>query len=76
MKPLRDKPLKTSGLIFTIMPEGPVCKDCMTFKRFKDKCWFYWDNKKACSNFLGSEFAEPTFKEVKECDFAAMHRGI
>jgi len=55
------------------MAEGPVCKECSTFKRHKDKCWFYWDNKKACSQHVASDFSEPAFKEVREFEFNILY---
>ncbi|MBW2992001.1 hypothetical protein KY345_02165 [Candidatus Woesearchaeota archaeon] len=26
-----------------------LCKDCFHFKKFKEKCWFYWKDKKECT---------------------------
>ena len=26
-----------------------VCKGCKVYEQFGKKCWFYWDNKKFCS---------------------------
>ncbi|MFO8015809.1 MAG: hypothetical protein R6U32_01760 [Candidatus Woesearchaeota archaeon] len=28
-----------------------VCRDCLKYKQHKDKCWFYWEGKRACSRF-------------------------
>jgi len=28
------------------------CKDCLNFKDFKEKCWYYWEKKKECSQKL------------------------
>jgi len=25
------------------------CRDCFHFKKFREKCWFYWENKKHCT---------------------------
>ena len=58
------------------MEEGPVCKTCVVFKRHKDKCWYYWDNKKACTQYRESDFSEPAFKEVDEWGFHGMLRSL
>ncbi len=42
-----------------------VCKDCHSFQIFKEKCWFFWENKRACSQFRSSPNAEPTFVSVE-----------
>lgn len=26
-----------------------ICKDCLNWKDFKEKCWYYWEKKKECS---------------------------
>lgn len=26
-----------------------VCKSCANYKIFKEKCWYYWEGKKECS---------------------------
>jgi hypothetical protein len=41
-----------------------VCDACAAFKRFGTKCYFYWENKKTCSQFQVNDFAEPSFKSV------------
>jgi hypothetical protein len=42
---------------------NPCCRECFHFKRFKEKCWFYWENKKECTQKIeeGDEqdFANP-----------------
>ncbi|RLE46294.1 hypothetical protein DRJ25_04400 [Candidatus Woesearchaeota archaeon] len=43
-----------------------VCKDCHNFKVFGKKCWFYWENKSACSQFRSSADEEPKFKSVED----------
>ena len=43
-----------------------VCDACVSWKRFGAKCWFYWENKKTCSQFVANEFSEPQFKSVSE----------
>lgn len=58
------------------MTEGPVCKTCYIFKRFKDKCWYYWDNKRVCTQHRASAFSEPAFKQVNEWDLAPVIRSL
>jgi len=32
------------------MPEiNEVCKDCLKWDKFQDKCWVWWQHKKECS---------------------------
>jgi hypothetical protein len=26
-----------------------ICKDCLNFKDFKEKCWYHWEQKSECS---------------------------
>lgn len=38
-----------------------VCKECLKYKMHKDKCWFYWKEKRACSRFedgMGERFRD------------------
>jgi len=38
-----------------------ICKDCLKYKSHKDKCWFFWNEKRACSRFedgLGERFSD------------------
>jgi|GEM_PF-1575102 len=28
------------------------CRDCFHYKKHKDKCWFYWENKRECTQKL------------------------
>lgn len=25
------------------------CTDCFHYKKFREKCWFYWEEKKECT---------------------------
>lgn len=43
-----------------------VCKDCHSFKIFGNKCWFFWENKKTCSQHRKSPESEPDFKTIEE----------
>lgn len=31
-----------------------LCKDCINYEMFKDKCFFYWERKRECSNHAKS----------------------
>ena len=42
-----------------------VCKHCHAFKVFGEKCWFYWEGKKSCSQFKRSEADEPQFCSIE-----------
>jgi len=42
-----------------------VCKNCHAFKAFGEKCWFYWENKKSCSQFQRSQEDEPHFFSIE-----------
>ena len=44
--------------------KGTVCENCTSFRRFGEKCWFFWKSKKACTQFVRSEFAEPEYVEL------------
>lgn len=36
-----------------------VCQNCHTHKTFGNKCWYYWERKKACSQFKRAAEDEP-----------------
>ena len=38
-----------------------VCDKCHTHKVFGNKCWFYWEHKKKCSQFKNTAEDEPHF---------------
>lgn len=29
--------------------KGDVCRDCLNYKDFKEKCWYFWEDKRDCS---------------------------
>lgn len=29
--------------------ETDICEDCINYKDFKERCWYYWERKKECS---------------------------
>ena len=41
-----------------------VCDSCESFKRFGEKCWFYWKDKKSCSQYREGIDQEPHFQSV------------
>ncbi len=49
-----------------IILSAMVCRKCHGFKVFGDKCWFYWDGKKRCSQFRGFPEEEPRFEFVED----------
>lgn len=59
-----------------MMNEGPVCKTCVVFKRHKDKCWYYWDHKKACTQYRGSDVSDPVFLEIDEWGITQVLRTV
>jgi len=40
-----------------------LCENCANYKQHKEKCWFYWENKKQCSQFKKDHNSEPEFME-------------
>jgi hypothetical protein len=44
---------------------GHLCKECASWNRHKEKCWFFWEGKKECSQFKDDDFSEPKYKDVK-----------
>ena len=41
-----------------------VCDDCFSFKMFSEKCWFYWNGKKSCSQHRATQMEEPRFRTI------------
>lgn len=41
-----------------------LCDDCFNFKMFGKKCFFYWDEKRECSQFRDAGEDEPKHKSV------------
>jgi hypothetical protein len=35
--------------IHLLEPSRDICKDCINWKDFKEKCWYFWEKKKECS---------------------------
>ncbi|MBD3248998.1 hypothetical protein GF336_03055 [Candidatus Woesearchaeota archaeon] len=31
------------------MAKNPLCESCIYFKMHGEKCWYYWESKKWCS---------------------------
>ncbi|MCX8147399.1 MAG: hypothetical protein N3D84_02940 [Candidatus Woesearchaeota archaeon] len=46
-------------------PENDLCKDCANWKNFREKCWFYWEEKKECSQFKEDILSEPRYKNIR-----------
>lgn len=46
-------------------PSNEVCRECASWKIFKEKCWFYWDGKKECSQFKDDPLSEPRYMSKK-----------
>jgi len=38
-----------------------VCDNCHMYKTFGNKCWFYWEHKKTCTQFKRTAEEEPHF---------------
>ncbi len=43
-----------------------VCKDCWKYQAFKEKCFFYWKNKKECSKWTSGPGSEESYKKVTQ----------
>jgi len=41
-----------------------VCEHCHTFKLFGEKCWFWWQEKKTCSQFRRAQEDDPHVQSV------------
>lgn len=41
-----------------------VCEECHSYKVFGEKCWFFWNSKKSCSQFRGQPMEEPRFRSI------------
>lgn len=41
-----------------------VCDSCQSFKNFGEKCWFFWKDKKSCSQYREGLDQEPHFESV------------
>ncbi len=45
---------------------GTICEKCHMFKVFGKKCWFFWEEKKTCSQFREAAEQEPHYASVDE----------
>ncbi|PIN75984.1 hypothetical protein COV18_01005 [Candidatus Woesearchaeota archaeon CG10_big_fil_rev_8_21_14_0_10_37_12] len=59
LKSLRHKVYKYQKVPFFMV----VCTECHVYKTLKEKCWYYWEGKKKCSQFKQTAAAEPEYKE-------------
>jgi len=41
-----------------------VCKNCHSYKVFGNKCWYFWEGKKSCSQHRSSQEQEPKFFDI------------
>lgn len=48
-----------------------VCKNCALYKKFGNKCYFYWEGKRKCTQFVDKDTGVPQFKNLDE-DFEKM----
>ncbi len=48
------------------MAGNELCKDCSNWENFKEKCFFYWEDKKECSQHKQHVLAEPKIKSIKQ----------
>lgn len=46
------------------MKGAELCKNCKTFEKFGEKCFFFWRHKKECTQFLESDFDSPKYKKL------------
>lgn len=56
-----DGPLTLIFIYFRLIMGLMICKECRKYEQHKDKCWFYWDEKRACSRFedgMGERFKD------------------
>ncbi|MBI4148551.1 hypothetical protein HY490_04630 [Candidatus Woesearchaeota archaeon] len=42
-----------------------VCDNCHVFKTFGTKCFYYWERKRACSQFKTDAEDVPNYKSVE-----------
>jgi len=42
-----------------------VCKDCLRWDKFKDKCWVWWEHKKECSQKVANMDEWAAEKQMK-----------
>ncbi|NQU79674.1 hypothetical protein HQ545_07955 [Candidatus Woesearchaeota archaeon] len=41
--------LETDYEVEALYDKEDVCKQCINWKEFKEKCWYFWEQKKECS---------------------------
>ncbi len=51
-------------MIHTYM--ASVCEKCHNFKVFGKKCWFFWEEKKTCSQFREAGEQEPHYESADQ----------
>jgi len=43
-----------------------VCKDCLLYKKHKENCYFYWEGKRKCTQFIHHETGVSQFRNEDE----------
>ena len=43
-----------------------VCEKCHTYKNVGEKCWYFWEEKKTCSQFKKTIDDEPKYESSEE----------
>ncbi|RLE44452.1 hypothetical protein DRJ16_02215 [Candidatus Woesearchaeota archaeon] len=43
-----------------------LCKNCDNWKRFGKGCWFYWEGKRRCTQFVDSNTFKQRFADLDE----------
>lgn len=46
-----------------------LCKECWRYETFKEKCHFYWEEKRECSRWISHETDEEKYKSIIENKF-------
>jgi len=43
-----------------------VCKNCALYEKFKEKCWFYWERKRKCTQFVDKDSGRAKYRDLDE----------
>lgn len=66
---IKTATFKYSLTVFLYMESQPgcghLCRECASWKRHAEKCWFYWEGKKECSQFRDDDLSESKYRNVK-----------
>lgn len=47
-----------------ILMVNELCTDCWRYQTFKDKCHFFWEDKRECSKWISHEADEEQYKTI------------